>query len=225
MLKYTLLLLLLAVLGCGSVQRGVGLQVAPPIDYTSYVYRVNDPDGHGSGWAFDRVGEWTYLATAKHVAERIPHGQAAKLEWFQSGIRQYTYADVYKIHASQDVAVLRTRRVLQMIPLSDRLSFSALEQLFSVGYGRDIYPPLVTVGRYYGCRPGEIFHTASVWFGFSGGPLIDENGFAIGVNVRIYGDKEGALSNRVGAVPVSYVRELMLEVYRGDNVEPKCGCE
>lgn len=219
MKKYILLLLTVITLGCGSVQPWVSgsPRPAPLTDYTSYVVRVSNDGGHGSGFPFARVGDWTYVATAKHVAK---HSSFWTLEWNQDGFRQYTYAEVVALSDSHDVAILKTSRGMKLLGISPWDPDYIGDSVRAVGYGADVYPPLTTIGRVVGAEKCLILHDAGIWFGFSGGPLINEAGGVIGINVLMFGDGIGPMSNRGGAEKVDELVRMLYKLLNPPMEEP-----
>ncbi len=219
--KYTLLLLVVAALsgpGCSSVSlrspspyREAGpTRGGEPL--VRSVVRCSYGNGHGTAFAFARDGEDTLLATAAHVAKALDPGSVFELDWYDGRSRRYAQARVAKIHETLDVAILRTNEPLPLLTLADRRQ-EVGTLVLAIGYGRDIFPPMVTIGRFFADRGDEIFHTSGIWFGFSGGPALDyTSGYVIGINVRIYGDREGPFSNRAGAVDVECLKALAKEL-------------
>ncbi len=217
MLK-TLLLCGLLLTSCSQVPLGPGVprnEATPGIQrilaLKSSIIFVETSGGQGSGVSLGRRGEWTYIGTAKHMVDDIGLGAQLKVHWFQNGRRQ-AEAFVVMIHPDQDVAVIRTTAEIPGAEVSTeaRLFFTPV-----VSYGSlmGVFPPVAKIGFLVNGHPGMLSFNAGIWFGDSGGALVDfETGHVIGILVHVHGDTVGPLSHAGCAVPIAEVLKLFKDM-------------
>ena len=154
-------------------------------------------DGAGSGTAFavERVADGTLFLTAKHVyrdPSKTAHILVRVLDGPFTTMARHP-AKLVKIHADDDLAIVHSPAVVEPLPLAPRAaSLTPGEDVLSAGFPSDTFPALVTIGSVHMANGRQVFHSASLWFGFSGGPLISAvQRKVFGVNVSIYCDRSG----------------------------------
>lgn len=150
--------------------------------------------GSGSGFIINRNGKF-YVITNAHVVESASEESGSI---FVYTINQSKYeAKVIGGDSFYDLAILE----LQKVPGSEAaaLSFSGNEpriadKVFAIGNPLGEYPYTVTDGIISAKNRtregltgkfGFLQHTATIIWGNSGGPLINENGEVVGVNTKI----------------------------------------
>ena len=154
--------------------------------------------GHGSGVGFRRVGNVTHILTAKHVVELAGKGADLYIRFTQQTAEIRETVKVGSISKKYDLAVLfAVDSYLKVIPLDVNFNYklSADTEVMSFGFPLDIFPIIVSVGVITSATDDYIEHDATIFFGNSGGALINvKTGKIIGINVMIrgrYGEARG----------------------------------
>jgi S1-C subfamily serine protease len=166
--------------------------------------------GHGSGVAYHRDGSEVFVLTAAHVAKKSDDG------WFTIafGLDNSDYAldgHVIKIDLDADLAILCVHDSAQLI--GDLQLATSMPKdgdvVIAIGYPRDIYPAIARVGFVYNFLLGRILHSAGLWFGDSGGPLLDKTGKIIGINIHIQWRDHTPDSNQGSAVSLESLNKFL----------------
>ncbi len=161
----------------------------------------------GSGFQITPEG---HIATNYHVVSKLIHDpDLYRLEYVQptGETRELTLLDVDVIH---DLAIVRSADFHDAsMPLGD----AALEngtRIYSLGNPKDLGMSIVE-GTYNGLLKESlyerIFFSGSINPGMSGGPAIDSEGDAIGVNVSVMRGNQLSF-----LVPVHYLKALLKNV-------------
>jgi S1-C subfamily serine protease len=138
----------------------------------------------GSGWAMaidtDRADEFpTAIVTNHHVIEACLGGKGT-LTVKQYGGEEFL-AVIDNWDAENDLAVIATKLLLESLPLSQNPPAPGY-WVMAVGSPQE-YEGSVAFGNVVNVSTdNEIFITASISGGNSGGPLIDNEGYVIGTN-------------------------------------------
>lgn len=150
----------------------------------------------GSGFFVDESG---YIITNRHVVDEEDADYTVVLENGKRRSAEVVYRD-----AKNDLAVLKiSGSDYPVVPLGDSSKLKVGTTVVGIGnaYGR--YPNTVSLGSVSGLRrtivapDGEesqrltnlIQTNAQLFPGYSGGPLLNENGEVIGINVAIAADR------------------------------------
>lgn len=194
MKRFTLAILLLA--GCASA-RSYNYDLEREESEYSLEYlkgavcKVTLPGGgHGSGFAFKRDKEHTYILTAGHIVWGNSDDAGYVLSYKKKGKDRIEIADTARASKEYDLAVLTLKNSnMNILSLEKRdwepKNFSE-RLVLAVGYPNRIYPPNVSIGVIESVDNLYYNHTACIFFGNSGGPLVRfSNGKAIGVNVLL----------------------------------------
>lgn len=176
---------------------------------TASFLRAHVGDSFGSGFIVRQDGAM-YAVTNRHVVDLA---EEPEIE-IEGGVR--LAADVVYTHPVYDLAILAPRggpwpqgiHALQLATMHAR----DLDEVIATGHpGLDGTPSYqstkgtVTNGRLELGKVTYIQHSAPIDPGSSGGPLINESGFVIGVNAGKYTDRD----NVYLAVPAPAVREAL----------------
>src|SRR3990167_6689635 len=175
----------------------------------------------GTGVPFHEQEGATYFLTAQHVVGMEPVNYFAFYDAdehvFREGIGFTIVSDV-----SLDLAVVACP--MDGFELVSLLSDDAYLSDFTVG---DLVmaagwpgakPAITSVGSvrsplyFEGARGPFLFHSASGWFGFSGGPVVDvRTGALVGITIEIRGAVGVWDSSQMIAVPIPIVRKFLRE--------------
>jgi S1-C subfamily serine protease len=177
---------------------------------------VKMPDGsQGSGVHYYKDGKRSLVLTAAHVVEPFPAGTGVNL-WGVGLYGEHVEATAFVKKVGDqnnvDLAVLECPPLGSIpVPISKKGPWlpSQGDTLLSVGYPKGIYPPLVTLG--YAVQMDGLYldHTASVWFGNSGGPVVNTSLEVVGINVLVGGCEGGAHSDKVRAIRLSFIKDFV----------------
>ena len=137
----------------------------------------------GTGWAMDIVTDRqddypTALVTNHHVIENCLDGKG-NLFVAAIGGKEYP-AIIDNWDEENDLAVIATRLKLEPLQLSPNLPYPGY-WVMALGTA-DGYEGSVAFGNVLNMTKQEIFITAAISHGNSGGPLIDNEGYVIGTN-------------------------------------------
>lgn len=141
-------------------------------------YECHDIWGMGSGWALDE----DTLVTNWHVVERFNLDDGIP-EWIEQGDKAWTIESIERLPGI-DGALVHV--------IGDPLNVATVRQhgpeigewLLMVGSPHDSETPIVTWGIGAGWyRLGEFAVDGAIIPGMSGGPVIDESGRVVGMNV------------------------------------------
>lgn len=179
-------------------------------------YLVRTEKGTGSGVAYRDTGLSTLILTAAHVVDHLKIGESCEVlgVTIGGGHRALT-AYLVKIGNAEniDLAILSTNPGLDLVPLDSRLSgdLPTGTPAIAVGCPARIFPPVLSVGYLIDSQGVYTYHTAGVWFGSSGGPLLAADTLSlIGINVRIGSCPEGGPhSDRVLAMRIEFIRSFV----------------
>lgn len=171
---------------------------------------VATPDGgHGSGVAFQRTdGDIVHVLTARHVIEDRQGKQYPEysVKGRRAGIDYTVAAYLRKVSDYADLAVVTVydpANLLRVSEFGETPPKGAL--VIAMGFPGPVYPAFVTIGECLGWVVFDavyLYHSASIWYGNSGGPVFDRNGLIVGINVRIAFMNDGPDSSQCGAVPL-----------------------
>ena len=158
----------------------------------------------------------TYFLTAKHVVgESFIHDVTIyKNESFQK-----TKGTVVALSPEFDLAIVRVSGIFDCFDIMSDEDYSKLRQceiVLAAGWPR-AQPAIISVGlirnTFYKepARPEIwLYHSASGWFGFSGGPVIHlATGLLVGTIVEIRGHNGEMDSSRMIAVPAPQIRKFV----------------
>ncbi len=197
-----------------------------PVEKAQYgvVRVVCDGYGHGSGFAVGEAGsDAQYFVTNYHVIDADPYAMLIVTD----NISNAVHADVIYFDMSIDLAILKTP-----LPVTSRhplvlLSPTELnksQDVFCLGFpglmddfsdreaSSTISDITITKGsvsnpEYSFGGVTTILSDVKVNQGNSGGPMVDENGQAVGINTVFLGDGSG--QNMTCAVSIDYVMEAL----------------
>lgn len=198
-------------------------------DVPARTLKISTRTGHGSGWAYKYDGTYSYVLTCYHVLGSLVFGTPDTID-NNPVISYYTaygeilnFGTVQKTWREKDLALIRVRWKLPLIPLASVEEYSRLvaQKIPSIkgsgviagGYFLSITPAIGTFGRvidknsslwYAGNRRG-LYHSAGTWFGASGGPVVNADGHAVGMNAMILRMQ----SNYSWATSVLTIREFL----------------
>lgn len=164
---------------------------------------VQTPTGHGSGVCYDRIGGHAMILTALHVVRDLRIGdECITLRWAVGDVDFQLQAFVSKKSDSEDLAIVEGidfHGTLHPASLGNTSPETGL-CVVAIGYPNDVYPAATTIGFVKGLEyEGEgvfLYHSASIWFGNSGGPLFNDKGWVVGINVMISGYNDHSASDR-----------------------------
>ena len=173
---------------------------------------VQTPTGHGSGVVIGRKGVHVFVLTALHVVKELSLGDdVIVLRWASGDTDFDTTAWVKAKSDSDDLALVEGddyHELLKPVPMGVDSPDPGLI-VIACGYPLDIYPPSVTIGFSRGIEFSDetpyLLHSANLWFGNSGGPLFNDKGALVGINVMIGGYNGHAASDRCLSVPVERI--------------------
>ena len=169
----------------------------------------------GSAFLVDSSG---VLMTNFHVISRLVH-DPDRFEAAWSGDEEATGAvEVLAIDAVHDLALVRAEGEWSATPLEpSRIEIEQGRRLWSFGYPRDLGKTIVE-GTYNGpfarSLARRLNFTGSLNPGMSGGPVVNETGLVVGVNVAGAGEQLSFLVPGDAAVD-------LLEAARGAGFEPR----
>ena len=176
---------------------------------------IDVPTGSGSGFVIDADG---FIITNAHVVRE----HSAVTAKFVDGA-EYTGTVVGK-DETIDLACIRIANTgpLSPLPLGDSDAVPVGEDVLAMGYPlADILggSPTVTRGIVSGKQRDEIQTDAAINPGSSGGPLVDSNGFVIGVNTSVIENVGGRNITGIGfAIPSNVVKERFAFLASGGTV-------
>lgn len=173
---------------------------------------VQTPMGHGSGVCFDRRGGHALILTALHVVRELAIGEEVITLRWANGDTDFQLSGYVSLKSDvDDLAIVEGidfHGVLKPVVLGTDSPDPGL-LVIAIGYPNDIYPPSCTIGFSNGVEFDDeiplISHSATVWFGNSGGPLFNDKGWVIGINVMISGYNGHAASDRCLSVPIERI--------------------
>lgn len=179
-------------------------------------YLVRTEKGSGTGVAIIDTGLSTLVLTAAHVVDHMKIGEECDLlgVTIQGGHRNLR-ASLVKIGDAEnvDLALLSTIPGLDLLPIDPRLSrdLDTGTPVIAVGCPARIFPPVLSIGYTINSEGFYTFHSAGVWFGSSGGPLVSSDKLSlVGINVRIGSCPEGGPhSDRVLAMRIEFIRSFV----------------
>lgn len=167
---------------------------------------VETKDGVGGSafvinWEFKSSKGKKVFITANHVVRGVPIGDSVLLRYrinLGGNLEDIltTSGELVLTDSVNDLAVIVSRDVMDIFksPFDIHKGGAPGDVVFAVGYPGDVFPAIVSAG-YVRSNGERIYHTATIWYGNSGGPLVDCNGRVIGVNIamtgllRIMGDR------------------------------------
>ena len=173
---------------------------------------VQTPTGHGSGVCIGRKGGHALVLTALHVVREFQIGdELLTLRWASGNVDFQLTAYVALKSEVDDLALvegLDTHGFLHSRQLGADSPDPGLLVL-AIGYPADVYPASVTVGFSRGIDFDDetpyLLHSANLWFGNSGGPLFNDKGWVVGINVMIGGYNGHVASDRCLSVPIERI--------------------
>lgn len=178
---------------------------------------VSTPRGHGSGVCIDYDGDWDVVLTAKHVIADLPLDTEIKFQWASGDTDFQRSGQIGTVSAIFDLATVRSldpSHVLRKVNLAATSPSIGLP-VIAIGFPRDVYPPFTTIGfvASYELLGTNLYiaHSASIFFGNSGGPLFNWKGELVGINVMIGIYNGHVASDRGLAVSVADIVEFLEE--------------
>jgi hypothetical protein len=169
----------------------------------SQVLLLTDNLGSGSATVLDSretaTGWCSLLVTNKHVATNL-----TKIQVFDQDC-DLGEAELLSVHDEADVAlvILFGDRPLEVSPLGlTPPEFG--DRVFTLGYPRG-WGPWLTEGRYSG---GDRI-SSPIWFGFSGGPVYNQDFELIGLATSIVGTFQGPFASGARMVPLYEFHEWL----------------
>lgn len=173
---------------------------------------VRTPTGHGSGVCIDRKGGHAIILTALHVVRDLEIGEESIQLYWSVGqedfmlngyvSRKSTVDDLALVEGIDFHGLLVARTLGTESPLFGSTAIA-------IGFPADVYPASCTIGASGGIEwDGEtrlLQHSACIWFGNSGGPLFNDKGWVVGINVMISGYNDHAASDMGLAVPIESI--------------------
>jgi S1-C subfamily serine protease len=177
--------------------------------------------GLGSGVVVDRCCADAYVLTARHVVED-QHNQPMYNFILRYGIGDADVAlqgTLVRMSKDVDLALIKANDptgLLRVAPFAKALPAKG-DLVFALGYPAGAYPTIVSVGFYIesefnidDCRE-YLYHTAGIWFGNSGGKLVNRQGELIGINVMVGVYNDHVASDRGMAVPLHSILAFLGE--------------
>lgn len=188
----------------------VGIQVRLSNDSITPSGEVNS---YGSAVVFFKGETYYYILTNFHVIDRQDYDHAKYTIHTKTG--EETNAELVYSDKAYDLAMLRFEindLALGPINIDARLnrSLSRGEMLLAIGYPSEV-PGVVTYGEYIGMSRTDkvafdvLTHSALIFPGNSGGPLIDLNGNLVGVNTWTSTEYE----ERYLAIPLKNIHDFI----------------
>lgn len=173
---------------------------------------VQTPNGHGSGVCVGRYGNHAIILTALHVVHEFSLGdEVITLRWASGDSDFQTVAWVKAKSDVDDLALVEgndPNALLKTVSISQGSPDPGLI-VIACGYPLDIYPASVTIGFSHGIdfynKTPYLLHDANLWFGNSGGPLFNDKGWLVGINVMISGYNGHTASDRCLSVPIERI--------------------
>lgn len=173
----------------------------------------------GSAVVFLKTPTKTLYLTAAHVVDDWQVGESFNLSGF-SAWRGHMYSEAVLVKTGAvetiDLAVLEgPPSDFESSEISPRPDWSVVpgEMAVALGYPLGIFPPVVSVGFIDKAETFHYNHSAAIWFGNSGGPLMDSTWRVIGINVLIAGCENGPHSDKGKAMRLSIIREFIKEYH------------
>lgn len=155
------------------------------------VFTVDTPDGLGSGWVVKDSGGQALLVTDYHVVASVWEGGGRAVGLRQaSGVMTGT---IVRVDQGADLALIQVPRLLPALSV-DTSPVRVGEAIAAFGSPLDLGGS-VTSGIVSGIRPEGIQFTAAISPGNSGGPIVDNRGWVVGVaQAALVGDNAEALN-------------------------------
>jgi S1-C subfamily serine protease len=175
---------------------------------------VLTPRGHGSGVVIANCSGVAYVLTAKHVVEDSV-GSEITLVWASGSTDFQRVGYLMKMDPCFDLALitcLDLNGLMRPVPMGEPTKY-----VLSIGYPCDTFPAAVGIGSLRGpietddCK-SYLMHSATIWFGNSGGPLFNTRGELVGINVMIEGYNGHAANDRGIAVTVDNIMEFLSDL-------------
>ena len=181
------------------------------------VILVATPRGHGSGFCYLRDMDYAFIVTAKHVvvdelgqdigAYSLMGSANGSMDWSLQAelLSKSSSWDAAIVKAYDPYGIIKTARLAQTVPPKGEL-------VIAMGFPSNHYPVVVTVGFSKGWVVWDAVyfnHSASIWFGNSGGPVFNSKGEVVGINVRINFVNGHPDSGDCGAVPIEDLLMVM----------------
>lgn len=184
-------------------------------------------DGQGSGFVYHHFGR-PVVITNRHVVDPWLGAQAGgppvRLVILTQGNTRAFEAEVLKVHAEKDVAILgfvgmqpavpevELQADWEMVERGDRVGFMSFPLASGSqrrgGLSADIGKGLIS-NKY----DDEVKHDIATAPGSSGGPIFDSEGRVIAINLGQSTDQQGTLYQGLNwGVPVRYAMELLEEL-------------
>lgn len=131
-------------------------------------------------------------------------GRRAQFQWSPSRVR----AIIPELDAAVlEIPALSDRRAPPFL-LGSLREVKVGSRVFALGFPLGQSVPKVSEGRYSGFQDGHIQHTSAISPGNSGGPLLDEAGHVVGINVLSL--TRG--NSTFWATPIDFVMEMLADV-------------
>ena len=199
---------LLALAGCASTPAGSSEHLEP----ASRVWRVTkvSTGARACGLPYTQQrqqdGRWRVLfLTARHFTEGLDTSTRYTAD--HTGTARFLVdGRELSVHGSKDAAVLTflSSRPLPLVRLSYRdLRFG--ERIYVAGYGG----PQGKLWISQGLVSGPDRCTAPIYFGDSGGAVIDQSGHVLGIIVSMEASLYGPISHHCRLVPMHHVRRWL----------------
>lgn len=170
--------------------------------------------GQGSGVVVASDGNLSYILTAAHVVDAYDPEKKNFIVTYDGSIK-ISALRVYAVHPESDIALIVVRASLPALPVIDPplIEHPGDEvPVIAAGFPMGAFPAIFSIGRLLTNQcEDHLHHSAGIWYGNSGGPLLDFNTLSvIGINVSIDAvEIPRYQSNRGRAVHPSVIREFM----------------
>ena len=216
--------LLSALLACSSASGASFRHQAPTYDELSELRQLVleaavHVDG-GTGIPFYSDGTKTYILTAAHVVDYSPE----TIPWvtaYKDGSFTTRPGFVFFLDNSVDYAIIACPD-LKCSTLPLEMSYDSEvrdgDLLIAAGWPGS-RPAITSIGNvreknyYEGERGPMLYHSASGWFGYSGGPVVlARTGTVVGVTIEIRGERGVWDSTRMIAVPIKITLDAVFKV-------------
>ena len=217
-LRFTLLFCVLALVACQSVPREYHVDIGERGESYAHAaalsYEVHSVFGMGSGWAWDH----DTLVTNWHVVTAIA-GNPELPAWAEQGNQAWRITGVERLPGTDAALVHVDGPALNVAIRGPDPHLGDL--LLMVGSPHDSVTPIVTWGLMAGTyRGGDMAVDGAVIPGMSGGPVIDEEGRVVGMNVATTLPPGRALGI---IIPLSEILNALEQLERSTAASPMGG--
>lgn len=181
---------------------------------------VCDSSGRsGTGWVVGRHNGRLYVMTAGHVLYGHESGTWV-IRYFrhsEADLTLHSRVEAIRCSSDSDFCLLscRDNPALQAVTLSGSIP-KVGDPVLAAGHPCAIDPPMVTFGRIYdvSLKSGRVFSVyldAGMWYGSSGGPVVDMDCRVIGMIVKFDVRYRWPKSDRAEAIGSFPMRRFLIE--------------